>query len=138
MASAFYTYINDESSIDLTIYADLSYPYYRVYVRTGTLNGGGNEVYDSGWFSIRTSAGYYFPVPVTLDENTTYTVNVAYNTSESAVGSEWIGGNEFTTDDFGSGGGQIPDGGEEYDTNRLYITVGSGLNYVIIQYYDEY
>lgn len=64
--------------------------YYRVFVRTT----GGSTEYDRKW--VQCSVNSTFSV-TGLSASTSYVVNVAYNTSASADGSTWIGGETVTT-----------------------------------------
>lgn len=77
-----------DTSIRFYISDATDYTYFRIYVRLGN-----TEIVDK-WVNIRGGGNY----DVTgLSPRTTYTVNVAYNTSNVSAGSTWLGGKRVTT-----------------------------------------
>lgn len=105
--------------INIRVRPSSPYTAYRVYVRLASSSSA--VVYDE-WYSGMSST---FDVYVDgLDPGTEYAVNVAYNTSPTATGAEWIGTDYVTTD--GSGPGPDPGGGPYYATIRFNANGGRG------------
>lgn len=86
-----YTYI--------LVNTDTRYNWYRVYVRLD--DGSNTTVYDQ-WHNLTT--GEYIRIGG-LSPGTDYAVNVAYNTTNAASGSTWIGLVTFRTNGTNPGGG---------------------------------
>ena len=77
-----------DTSIRFYISNASTYTYFRIYVRLG------NTDIEDRWVNIRGGGNY----DVTgLSPRTTYTVNVAYNTTNSSYGSVWMGSTTVTT-----------------------------------------
>ena len=95
-----------EDYVNIRVTPSSGYTAYRVFVR---LSSDPDDTTFDRWYTGITSR---FDVYVDgLEPGTDYTVNVAFNTSATATGSEWLDPKEFTTD--GSGGG----------TSTYYVTL---------------
>ena len=77
-----------------------AYRYIRIFAKE-TLSG--ETVHDNKWIDSRGSS---LSDNITgLSADTSYTVNVSYNSTNSATGSTWVGGQTVTTKSSGGGGG---------------------------------
>lgn len=90
-----YFYINAITaySATITVVPDTAYPIYRVFVRTGTYDGGGSAVFDQ--YYPMTGTGV-ITATVSLSPGTTYTANVSY-CDASLNGQGWYGAQQFNT-----------------------------------------
>lgn len=79
------------SMLWVQVQPDVNYSWYRVFVRL--TSDPSSSVFDQ-WYNA--SSAFYADV-TGLSPNTSYTVNVAYNTSATAAGSQWIGAQTFIT-----------------------------------------
>ena len=77
-----------------------TYRYIRIFAKE---TSSGETVHDNKWIDSR---GSNLSDTITgLSANTSYTVNVSYNSTNSATGSTWVGGQTVTTESSGGGGG---------------------------------
>jgi len=103
------------SMLWVQVHPDINYSWYRVFVR---LTSDPNSSVFDRWYNA-TSAFY---ADVTgLAPGTSYTINVAYNTTPSAVGSAWIGSQTFVT----TGGAAGYSATLVFDANGGYGAPGS-------------
>lgn len=105
-----------EDFVNIRVRPSSPYTAYRVFVRYA--DDPDSEVYNEWWYPFSATFDVYVDG---LDPDTEYAVNVAYNTSPTASGSEWIG-IEYVTTDGGGGGG----GGPYYATLRFDANGGRG------------
>lgn len=84
--------------INITVNPSPGYTAYRVFVRL--TSDAGNVTFDRWYTGITASFDAYVSG---LSPNTSYTVNVAYNTSATATGSTWLNAQEVITNGGGSG-----------------------------------
>ena len=105
-----------EDFVNIRVRPSSPYTAYRVFVRYA--DDPDSEVYNEWWYPFSATFDVYVDG---LDPDTEYAVNVAYNTSPTASGSEWLG-IEYVTTDGGGGGG----GGPYYVTLRFSANGGSG------------
>ena len=90
------TYDYESARVNINALSGVNY-YYMVFCRTGTASGSGTIVYQSDFIPISGGRSYSTPW-FSLDEETTYTANVLYYSTDSAesyVGA--MGAYEFTT-----------------------------------------
>ena len=103
-----------------------TYRYIRIFAKE---TSSGETVHDNKWIDSR---GSNLSDNVTgLSANTSYTVNVSYNSTNSADGATWVGGKTVRTSS-GSGGGGSTD---YYGT--VTFTVGDGIAYANVAYIDS-
>lgn len=105
-----------EDFVNIRVRPSSPYTAYRVFVRYA--DDPDSEVYNEWWYPFSATFDVYVDG---LEPGTEYAVNVAYNTSPTASGSEWIG-IEYVTTDGGGGGG----GGPYYATLRFDANGGRG------------
>lgn len=108
-----------QSSARITISNPSAY-YLRVLVRRA---GSTTEAVDQ-WIGKPTSDAYDL---VRLDPDTTYIVNIAYNTSQTATGEQYVGAQSFTTDPLprASSGTMIHDGTSSWAAQQPFIWDGT-------------
>lgn len=100
-----------------------TYRYIRIFAKE---TSSGETVHDNKWIDSR---GSNLSDNITgLSANTSYTVNVSYNSTNSANGATWVGGQTVRTS---SGGGST----DYYGT--VTFTVGDGIAYANVAYIDS-
>lgn len=104
-----------------------TYRYIRIFAKE---TSSGETVHDNKWIDSR---GSNLSDNVTgLSANTSYTVNVSYNSTNSANGATWVGGKTVRTSSSSGGGGGSTD---YYGT--VTFTVGDGIAYANVAYIDS-
>lgn len=104
-----------------------TYRYIRIFAKE---TSSGRTVHDNKWIDSR---GSNLSDNVTgLSENTSYTVNVSYNSIAGADGATWVGGQAVRTSSSGGGGG-----GSTNDYGTVTFTVGDGIAYANVAYIDS-
>lgn len=102
-----------------------TYRYIRIFAKE---TSSGETVHDNKWIDSRGSS---LSDNITgLSADTSYTVNVSYNSTNSATGSTWVGGQTVRTSSD-SGGGST----DYYGT--VTFTVGDGIAYANVAYIDS-